>query len=88
MAPDAAQAESSVASRISQPDRWFLAVNCDRTRSSVPGGITWNRSLENTRATPLALTLARIAASDASTGKNASSEEYAAPLAMPKQLSS
>ncbi len=64
-----------MASRISQPERWSRAVNCERTRSSVPGGITWNKSLENTRATAPALTLARIAASEASTGKNASSDE-------------
>ncbi len=75
MAPEAAHTESSVASRISHPERWFLAVNWARTRSSVPGGITWNNSLENTRATAPALTLAKIAASDASTGKKASSDE-------------
>src|ERR1700733_6660655 len=88
IAPDAAQVESSGAVKISQPDRWFWAVNCDRTRSSVPGGITWNSSFEKTRATALAFTLANIAANDASTGKNANRDEYAAPLATPKQLSS
>ena len=87
MAPEPAHKDTSMAT-IGTEIGFAPAFNRESTRSSVPGGITLRRKVASTWTTDCAFARMSRAVSVVSIGKRDSRKEYAAPLAMPKQLSS
>src|SRR5580658_3795457 len=86
--PDAAAKETAAATIKSTTGRAPVTRNCCITRSSEPGGTTWLSTFSSMSEKNWARVCTRMATAEVSTGKKASSAEYAAPLAMDRQLSS
>ena len=87
MTPEAAQSEISPANTSSAVGLDPLMRNCCTTRLSEPGGTIRERPRSMVFETNRARLSTRIVAAEVSTGKNESSAEYAAPFAVPRQLS-
>src|SRR5215831_4665184 len=88
MTPEAAQMERTVATTSSDAGRSPWETREFRSSSPLPGGAASEIQRPSTRDTACAFACTRIAATVVSTGKTESKEEYAAPFAIPKQLSS
>src|SRR5579871_1157188 len=88
MTPDAAQSEIRPATISSELCRVPATRNCCTTKGSESGGTISERASSMVRATNSARVWTRIVAAEVITGKNESSAEYAAPLAVLIQPSS
>src|SRR3954451_9580410 len=88
IAPEPAHSESKVATTGIEIGFHLHSLSLERIMSSVPGGTISRRKPAKTFTTDCAFTCTKTEVKAVSTGNSESRNEYAAPLAIPKQLSS